>query len=117
MDTKEIDALQTIASRMGTHLEQQDGSTHADLADTDTNFHQCIVLGAGNELIGETLAKLHIHMQIFRSSSGCAMAAEAVTEHALILDSILAHDGGAAESAMREHIKRSWQRMRELVAD
>ena len=44
-------------------------------------------------------------------------AAEAVAEHARVLDAILARDGDGAEGAMRGHIERSWRRLRGLMAD
>jgi DNA-binding GntR family transcriptional regulator len=114
MGSKDMVALRSIAVRMDARARARSSTDHEDFADTDTAFHHRIVQAAGNGLIAESLTRLHIHVQIFRSSFGGAMAAEAVAEHARILDAILARDGDGAEGAMRDHIERSWQRMRGL---
>ncbi len=49
-------------------------------ADMDTEFHRLIAQGAGNHLIADSLARLHIHVHIFRSCFRSEIAEEAVHE-------------------------------------
>jgi DNA-binding GntR family transcriptional regulator len=117
MTRSDAGRLRETAERMDARRMPPDQASHENFADSDTEFHRRIALGAGNGLIAESLARLHIHVQIFRSSFGRELAAEAVSEHARVLDAILAHDGDAAEGAMRGHIERSWRRLCGLMAD
>jgi DNA-binding GntR family transcriptional regulator len=117
MGTGDAARLTETARRMDASRMPPGEASHENFADSDTEFHRQIALGAGNGLIAESLARLHIHVQIFRSSFGRELAAEAVSEHARVLDAILAHDGDAAEGAMRGHIERSWRRLCGLMAD
>lgn len=86
-------------------------------ADMDTEFHRLIARAAGNDLIANSLARLHIHVHIFRSSFGHELADEAQNEHRRILAAILARDGDAAESQMRAHIANSFKRMRRFIGE
>jgi DNA-binding GntR family transcriptional regulator len=91
--------------------------THDAFADMDTEFHKLIAQGGGNHLIADSLARLHIHVHIFRSCFRSEIAEEAVHEHAGVMDAIGARDGAAAEAAMRRHIERSYARLRDFIKD
>jgi DNA-binding GntR family transcriptional regulator len=113
----EAERLRETAGRMDARRMPPGEASHENFADSDTEFHRRIALGAGSTPIADSLARLHIHVHIFRTSFGSELAAEAVAEHARVLDAILVHDGEAAEDAMRGHIERSWRRLRGLMAD
>jgi DNA-binding GntR family transcriptional regulator len=99
-------------------LASGEGATsHDAFADIDTAFHRLIAQGAGNHLIADSLARLHIHVHIFRSCFRSEIAEEAVHEHTSIIDAIRARNGAAAESAMRRHIERSYARLRDFIKD
>jgi DNA-binding GntR family transcriptional regulator len=91
--------------------------SHDGFADMDTEFHKLIAQGAGNHLIADSLARLHIHVHIFRSCFRSEIAEEAVHEHDAVIAAIRARDGTAAESAMRRHIERSYGRLRDFISD
>jgi DNA-binding GntR family transcriptional regulator len=91
--------------------------SHDAFADMDTAFHKMIAEGAGNHLIADSLARLHIHVHIFRSCFRSEIAEEAVHEHADVIAAIGSRDGAAAESAMRRHIERSYGRLRDFIKD
>jgi DNA-binding GntR family transcriptional regulator len=91
--------------------------SHDAFADMDTDFHRLIAQGARNHLIADSLARLHIHVHIFRSCFRREIAEEAVDEHDAIIGAIRARDGAAAESAMRRHIERSYKRLRDFIKD
>ena len=92
-------------------------SSHDGFADMDTEFHRLIAQGAGNHLIADSLARLHIHVHIFRSCFRSEIAEEAVHEHDAIIAAIRARDGAVAEAAMRRHIERSYGRLRDFISE
>jgi DNA-binding GntR family transcriptional regulator len=89
--------------------------SHDAFADMDTDFHRLIARGAGNHLIADALARLHVHVHIFRACFRREIAEEAVDEHQAIIAAIKARDGAAAEAAMRRHIERSYRRLRDFI--
>ena len=91
--------------------------SHDAFADLDTAFHRLIAQGAGNRLIADSLARLHIHVHIFRSCFRSEIAEEAVHEHNAIIAAIRARDGGGAEAAMRRHLELSYGRLRDFIKD
>jgi DNA-binding GntR family transcriptional regulator len=90
-------------------------ASHDAFADIDTEFHKLIAQGAGNHLIADSLARLHIHVHIFRSCFRSEIAEEAVHEHDGVIAAIRGRDGAAAEAAMRRHIERSYRRLRDFI--
>jgi DNA-binding GntR family transcriptional regulator len=91
--------------------------SHDAFADMDTEFHRLIAEGAGNHLIADSLARLHIHVHIFRSCFRSEIAEEAVHEHDAVIAAIHIRDGTGAEAAMRRHIERSYGRLRDFISD
>ncbi|HVV28527.1 MAG TPA: GntR family transcriptional regulator [Rhizomicrobium sp.] len=91
--------------------------SHDAFADMDTAFHKMIAEGAGNPLIADSLARLHIHIHIFRSCFKSEIAKEAVHEHDDVIAAIRSRDGDAAEAAMRRHIERSYGRLRDFIKE
>ena len=91
--------------------------SHDAFADMDTEFHRLIAQGARNHLIADSLARLHIHVHIFRSCFRSEIAEEAVHEHDAVIAAIRKRDGAAAEAAMRRHIERSYGRLRDFIKD
>lgn len=91
--------------------------SHDAFADMDTEFHRLIAQGAGNHLIADSLARLHIHVHIFRSCFRSEITEEAVHEHDAIIAAIHARDGDKAEAAMRRHIERSYGRLRDFIKE
>ena len=90
--------------------------SHDAFADMDSQFHRLIAQGAQNRLIADSLARLHIHIHIFRSCFKSEIAEEAVHEHNAIIAAIRARDGEKSEAAMRRHIERSYGRLRDFIA-
>jgi len=91
--------------------------SHDAFADMDTDFHKMIAEGAGNPLIADSLARLHIHVHIFRSCFKREIAEEAVHEHDAIISAIRGRNGEGAQAAMRRHIERSYARLRDFIKD
>jgi DNA-binding GntR family transcriptional regulator len=91
--------------------------SHDAFADMDTEFHRLIAHGAGNHLIADSLARLHIHVHIFRSCFRSEITEEAVHEHNAIIAAIRGRDGAKAEAAMRRHIELSYGRLRDFIKE
>lgn len=93
-------------------MEPGESRTSYDrFADQDSELHDLIAIGSGNRLIQESLARLHAHLHIFRLRFHSEVTKEAYVEHAKVIEALSARDAGKAESAMRFHIERSYQRL------
>src|ERR1700742_5381664 len=62
---------------MGLLASGESAPSHDAFADMDTEFHRLIAQGAQNHLIAAALARLHIHIHIFRSCFRSEIAEEA----------------------------------------
>jgi DNA-binding GntR family transcriptional regulator len=91
--------------------------SHDAFADMDSEFHRLIAQGAQNHLIADSLARLHIHIHIFRSCFKREIAEEAVHEHNAIITAIRARDGAKSETTMRRHIELSYGRLRDFIKE
>ena len=91
--------------------------SHDGFADMAPEFHKLIAQGGGHHLIADSLARLHIHVHIFRSCFRSEIAEEAVHEHDVVIKAIHARNGAAAEAAMRRHIERSYGRLRDFIKE
>jgi DNA-binding GntR family transcriptional regulator len=104
-------------SDMAALASGEQAPSHDAFADMDTEFHRLIAQGAGNQLIADSLARLHIHVHIFRSCFRSEITEEAVHEHNAVIAAIRARDGAKSEAAMRSHIERSYGRLRDFIKD
>lgn len=86
-------------------------NSYGRFADQDSELHDLIALGSGNQLIREALSRLHTHLHIFRLRFHSEVTTEAYAEHERLVAALLARQPQEAESAMRLHIERSYQRM------
>jgi len=90
-------------------------TTYDRFADQDSELHDMIAAGSGNDLIRDSLSRLHSHLHIFRLCFHTEVTQEAYAEHASLVDALVRRDGPAAESSMRAHIEKSYQRLIPLV--
>jgi DNA-binding GntR family transcriptional regulator len=104
-------------TEMGQLVSGESAPSHDAFADMDTEFHRLIAQGAGNHLIADSLARLHIHVHIFRSCFRSEITEEAVHEHNAIITALRARDGAKAEAAMRRHIELSYGRLRDFIKE
>jgi DNA-binding GntR family transcriptional regulator len=106
MSDEELDKLRTL-------MQSADGPppSYNLIADQDREFHEIVARGSGNDLMEETLGKLHTHVHILRLNFHRGGTAEAVAEHLLVMQALQRRNPGEAETAMREHIEKSYQRL------
>lgn len=78
----------------------------------DAMLHDLIAEGSGNHLVRDALARLHVHLHIFRLRFHGAVTKEACSEHARLVAALMRRDGAKAEAAMRAHIEKSYRRLK-----
>jgi DNA-binding GntR family transcriptional regulator len=86
-------------------------------AEQDSEFHTRIARGSGNELIADSLSRLHTHLHIFRLRFHPEITKEAYAEHALITRALQQRNPDEAEAAMRSHIQKSYERLVRFTAE
>jgi len=111
MDPTAMAALAEIADRMAKRDDDDARARYNQFARHDATFHDHIIIGSGNELIRDSLARLHIHFHIFRLMFHSRVTEEAIEEHARIMQALKDGDGDAAALAMIRHIERSRDRL------
>lgn len=94
-------------------IQAETGVAYARFAEADAMLHSLVATGSGNPLIADTIARLHMHLHIFRFLFNTNAPQEAAQEHAEIIQALIARDPAAAEAAMRTHLERSRLRMEE----
>ena len=80
----------------------------------DAAFHDLVAVSAGNQVVQESLARMHTHVHLFRLLYDTQVTYLAMGEHAEVLEAIAARDPDAAAFAMRQHILLSRDRFRRL---
>jgi DNA-binding GntR family transcriptional regulator len=110
MSGEQIEGLQRLLARMAPGGDAQTRSSYDRFAEQDSEFHERIALATGNMRIADSLARMHIHLHIFRLCFRSKIASDAHDEHAGLMAAIAARDSAGAQSAMRAHILNSYQR-------
>ena len=70
-------------------------------------FLESIGAACGNDLVRDTLHRLHTHVRLFRPFHHPVTTAEANREHAVLIAATEAGNPAAAAAAMRHHVQRS----------
>ena len=83
------------------------GGIPESFARLNGEWHSLIMRGAGNSVIEDVVKRLNtpVHHLLFETFYKGDRLGEAVADHAVILEAILAGDPLAAEAAMRRHIE------------
>lgn len=112
MTPEALNQLEEVAADMANGATPVDRtSRYSRFARIDAHFHDEILRIAGNEVIRSTLFNQHVHLHLFRLLFHSRVTQEALEEHEELLAAFRAGDPGAAETAMREHILRSRDRL------
>lgn len=107
-----LNHLENIAADMAHGATPVDRtSRYSRFARIDAHFHDEILRIAGNEVIRSTLFNQHVHLHLFRLMFHSRVTQEALEEHEDLLAAFRAGDSAAAQTAMREHIMRSRDRL------
>ncbi|MBT2188225.1 GntR family transcriptional regulator [Sphingobium nicotianae] len=100
--------LRTLSDAMEPRDELESYDRFAQL---DAELHDAIAAGSGNDIIQESLARLHSHFHIFRARSHSEVTREAYGEHVTLVNALTSGNADGAEQAMREHIQKSYDRL------
>jgi len=108
---KSLIELCGLALEMNPAEANRSRALYDHFADQDSEFHKRIALGSGNQLIADSLARLHIHLHIFRLRFHGEVTNEAYAEHTLITRALQRRDPDESERAMRKHLEKSYERL------
>jgi DNA-binding GntR family transcriptional regulator len=111
MQDRELTAVSELAQQMSAARAKESREGYDLFAEQDAEFHARIARGSGNELIVESLSRLHTHLHIFRLRFHPEATKEAYAEHALITRALQRRKPKEAEAAMRSHIEKSYERL------
>ena len=111
MSDKALIDLCGLALQMNPDQAAQSRALYDQFADQDAEFHEQIARGSGNNLIVESLNRLHIHLHIFRLRFHREVTNEAVVEHTQVTRALQQRNPEKAEAAMRVHLEKSYQRL------
>ena len=113
--TREMAAnLRTLSGAMG---PRQAIDSYDQFAQLDAALHDAIAAGSGNDIIQESLSRLHAHFHIFRLRFHSEVTKEAHLEHEKLVKALASGDADAAEEAMREHVQKSYDRLSPYARD
>ncbi|MDP2781945.1 MULTISPECIES: GntR family transcriptional regulator [Devosia] len=107
MPAADIDHLASLCAEMEGLSLREGLDAYAQFAQIDMAFHDQLAACAGNRLVVDALARLHIHVHLFRLVFNARVVGAAIAEHQAILNALRARDGDAAEAAMRSHVEQS----------
>ncbi|RUT34560.1 GntR family transcriptional regulator [Arsenicitalea aurantiaca] len=111
-----LERLAVLARELETAAEETD-LAYANYAEGDAKLHHLIATASGNRFIAETIEGLHVHLHIFRFLFNTNAPQQAVSEHGQLIEALLRRDGPAAETAMREHLLASRQRIDSVIEE
>ena len=110
MSDDAIAELGKLLAKMRPKKDSETRSTYDQFAEQDSEFHERLAQVTGNALIADSLARMHIHLHIFRLSYSRSITSNAHEEHEILFRAIETRDADAAENAMRAHIQKSHAR-------
>ena len=117
MSDKSLISLCGLALEMNPDKATRSRALYEQFADQDAEFHDQIARGSGNELIAESLSRLHIHLHIFRLRFHREVTNEAFAEHTQVTMALQKRDPDQAEASMRAHIEKSYQRLAKFTRE
>ena len=117
IEDRDLIDLCGLALQMSPDQANESRAAYDLFAEQDSEFHTRIARGSGNELIVESLSRLHTHLHIFRLRFHPEITKEAYAEHALITRALQRRHPEEAEAAMRSHIQKSYERLVKFTVD
>ena len=110
----DVDELRTLIEKSDAI---RDAGRVSELVAVDTHFHQRILQIAGNRTIMRLHGSLHGHLVRHHRSTQLEQERSGVSplEHRAIVEAIAAHDPVAASTAMRAHLDRLTEILRQVL--
>ena len=111
---EQVARLRQMLEEMAELVQRDSHVAYGAFGLRDAAFHDLVAHSAGNQVIRESLARLHTHVHLFRLLYDTQVTYLAMGEHDEVLAAIAARDPDAAAFAMRQHILLSRDRFRRL---
>jgi DNA-binding GntR family transcriptional regulator len=108
-DRADSDLRARISAEAAAAVLPVDGD-HAQFTAMDARFHDLIAAAAGNQLLRDSVGRLHAHLHLHRLYLPYAQAGTTQAEHRRLADAIVAGDAAEAEEAMRAHLTSARER-------
>ncbi|HKN51608.1 MAG TPA: GntR family transcriptional regulator [Amycolatopsis sp.] len=86
-------------------------SDYKALTAHDARLHELILHIAGNLAVEQAFARTHCHLHFFRLNYNQPFGEQTITEHAAIVDGLVAGDPKAARDAMAAHLEIARDRL------
>lgn len=102
--------LKALDAQMRGEGQIQSRASYGEFAKKDAAFHNFIARSCGNQLVFDSLQRLHTHVHLFRLYFHARATTEANLEHAELITAIEDGEPSSAEAAMRHHIECSRKR-------
>src|ERR1700728_1218025 len=99
------------------HGQFEDPSQHSQFAVLDAKLHDLVAEASGNAIIRTSLARVRPHLHIYRLRRIETVVADAIDEHARLIDALTRRDGNMAAAAMKSHIERSYDRVLKYLGE
>jgi GntR family transcriptional repressor for pyruvate dehydrogenase complex len=114
IEHKDLDVLAESIDSM-----QQSQADVAAFVGADSAFHDVLGRVAGNSMLLDLLQVSRSLLRVYndRAVSETAQMQAAIDEHGAILEALRAHDGGAAATAMIDHMATARSRLLDEAAD
>lgn len=102
----DLRALRRALNNIRTAIEHQDPLVRLN---AKNEFYDCLLRGAGNEALAQTLNLLNSRIMVLRSTSLQAKGRgrESVRELTVLVDALAARDARAARAAARAHVRNA----------
>jgi DNA-binding GntR family transcriptional regulator len=107
----DIGFMRDLHESMAGVLRDGQALAYSDFARHDAALHDAIAAASGNEVLRQTLHKLHAHLHAFRLLYDASVTRDAIDEHDQVVVAIAEGDPGRARARMKQHLKRSQQRL------
>ncbi|MGW3950584.1 GntR family transcriptional regulator [Streptomyces sp. NPDC004752] len=108
----ELSAMRELQAEMRAEAGREGTLPYSIFAQRDGQLHELIASAGRNQFLHDSVARLHSHVHLFRLYFDGAVTAEALDEHAAVVDGIAAADDRAARKHMKDHLIRSRRRLR-----
>ncbi|CVI63449.1 GntR family transcriptional regulator (plasmid) [Agrobacterium leguminum] len=105
-----IAELKSLDLQMRNESKVTSRAAYGEFAKKDAAFHNHIARSCGNDLVFESLQRLHTHVHLFRLYFHARATTDAIKEHEDLIQAIEEGNVPRAEKAMRRHIERSKSR-------
>lgn len=118
LDDHDLDQLEAALRTMRHAPTGASYQEYRVYSDADAGFHAILAERCGNELLADSIRRLHIHPQSSRLYFRHKRVAgqEATAEHERILAALRSRDAALVRHEMEEHVRNSGQRVQQTLA-